>query len=38
MDCNTRETLLAFTAACCVALITGSIAVTMFFGLMSPIV
>lgn len=38
MDHNTRETLLAFTAACGVALITGGVAMTMFFGLMSPIV
>ena len=38
MDCNTRENLLAFTVACCVACTTGGVAVTMFFGLMSPIV
>jgi hypothetical protein len=38
MDYNTREYLLALTAACCVAFTTGSVAVTVFFGLMSPIV
>jgi len=38
MNNSTRENLLAFTAACCVALATGGVAVTMFFGLMSPIV
>jgi hypothetical protein len=32
------ETLTAVTVACCVAFTTAGIAVTMFFGLMTPII
>lgn len=35
---NLLETLTAVTVACCVAVTTAGVALTMFFGLMTPII